>query len=191
MVSYKEELQKATDLLAEKGYLFLGQNMRFGGTSMFHMLKHLPLEQRIEIPVFEDIQMGMSIGLSLQGIKVCSVFARMDFIILAINEIVNHGDRVRLMSKGQFKLKGLIIRTAIGSTNPLMPGEQHSGDYCKGIQEMCKEIRVVKLDKADQIYLEYEKAIESEVPTILVEIPDLYNQELTNDLIESRKQLIK
>ena len=74
MVSYKEELQRATNLLGEKGYLFLGQNMRFGGTSMYHMIKHLPEERRIEVPVFEDIQMGMSIGLSLQGIKVCSVF---------------------------------------------------------------------------------------------------------------------
>lgn len=191
MLSYKDELQKATNLLGINNYLFLGQNMRFGGTSMFHMIKHLPLEQRVEIPVFEDIQMGMSIGLSLQGIKVCSVFPRMDFIILAVNQIVNHADRVRLMSKGQFKLKGLIIRTAIGSVSPLMPGEQHSGDYCKGLQEMCKEIKVVKLESAEQIYPAYKEAIYSEVPTILVEIPDLYNQELTDDLIESRKQLIK
>jgi len=191
MISYKEELQRATNLLGENGYLFFGQNMRFGGTSMYHMIKHLPEAQRIEIPVFEDIQMGMSIGLALNGIKVCSVFPRMDFIILAINQIVNHADRVRLMSDGQFKLKGLIIRTAIGSVSPLMPGEQHSGDYCDGIQQMCKEIKVIKLKKAEQIYSAYENAINSDIPTILVEIPDLYNSELANDLIDSRKNLIK
>jgi len=191
MMSYKEELQRATNLLGEKGYLFLGQNMRFGGTSMYHMIKHLPEERRIEVPVFEDIQMGMSIGLSLQGIKVCSIFPRMDFLILATNQLVNHADRVRLMSKDQFKLKGLIIRTAIGSVNPLMPGEQHSGDYCEGLQKMCKEIKVIKLEKSEQIYSEYEKAIESEIPTVLVEIPDLYNSELTDELIESRRNLIK
>ena len=191
MKSYKEELQRATDLLGENGYTFFGQNMRFGGTSMYHMIKHLPEEQRIEIPVFEDIQMGMSIGLALNGIKICSVFPRMDFIILAINQIVNHADRVRLMSDDQFKLKGLIIRTAIGSVSPLMPGEQHSGDYCEGIQQMCKEIKVVKLEKAEQIYSAYEKAIQSDIPTILVEIPDLYNSELTDELINTRKKLIK
>jgi pyruvate/2-oxoglutarate/acetoin dehydrogenase E1 component len=191
MISYKNELQKATNLLGEKGYLFLGQNMRFGGTSMYHMIKHLPEEQRWELPVFEDTQMGMSIGMSLNGVKVCSVFPRMDFLILAINQLVNHADRVRLMSDGQFKLKGLIIRSAIGSVKPLFPGEQHSGDYCEAIQKMCKEIKVVKLEDASRIYEEYEKAIESEVPTLLVEIPDLYNQELTEDLIQSRKDLIK
>ena len=191
MKSYKDELQRATNLLGENEYTFFGQNMRFGGTSMYHMIKHLPEDQRIEVPVFEDIQMGMSIGLALNGIKVCSVFPRMDFIILAINQIVNHADRVRLMSDGQFKLKGLIIRTAIGSTSPLMPGEQHSGDYCDGIQAMCKDIKVVKLTSAEMICPEYEKAMKSDVPTILVEVPDLYNSELTDELIESRKNLIK
>lgn len=191
MKSYKEELQRATNLLGENDYLFFGQNMRFGGTSMYHMIKHLPEEQRIEVPVFEDIQMGMSIGLALNGIKVCSVFPRMDFIILAINQIVNHADRVRLMSDGQFTLNGLIIRTAIGSTNPLMPGEQHSGDYCEGIQKMCKDIKVIKLTSAEQIYPAYEEAMNSDMPTILVEVPDLYNSELTDELIESRKTLIK
>ena len=57
-MNYKEELQKATDILAENGYIFHGQNMRAGGTSLFHMIKHIPEEQRIEVPVFEDIQMG-------------------------------------------------------------------------------------------------------------------------------------
>ena len=191
MATYKEELQRATDLLGDKGYIFFGQNMRFGGTSMYHMIKHLPEEQRIEVPVFEDVQMGMSIGLSLSGLKICSVFPRMDFLILAINQIVNHADRVRLMSNGQFKLKGLIIRSAIGSTAPLMPGEQHSGDYCDGIQQMCKEIKVIKLTSTEMIYPAYEAAIESDVPTLLVEVPDLYNSELTDELIASRKQLIK
>ena len=191
MKSYKEELQRATDLLGENGYTFFGQNMRFGGTSMYHMIKHLPEEQRIEIPVFEDIQMGMSIGLALNGIKICSVFPRMDFIILAINQIINHADRVRLMSNEQFKLKGLIIRTAIGSVSPLIPGEQHSGDYCDGIQQMCKEIKVIKLENAEQICPAYKDAMNSDIPTILVEIPDLYNSELTDELIDSRKHLIK
>lgn len=190
-MTYKDELQKATDILGKAGYIFLGQNMKFGGTSMFHMIKHLPENQRIEIPVFEDIQMGMSTGMSLEGFKVCTVYPRMDFLILAINQIVNHADRVRLMSDGQFKLKGLIIRSAVGSTKPLFPGEQHSGDYCEAIQKMCKEIKVVKLETAEQIVPAYLEAMESEVPTLIVELPDLYNSELTDQLIESRKVIIQ
>lgn len=186
-MSYKDELQKATDILAADGYIFFGQNMRSGGTSMFHMIKHLPLSQRIELPVFEDVQMGMGIGMALAGLKICSVFPRMDFLILGINQLVNHADKIKRMSDGQFTLNGLIIRSAIGSVKPLFPGEQHSGDYCDGIQKMCKDIKVVKLTNADTIVESYADAMKSDIPTLLVEIPDLYNHEMKSELIEARK----
>ena len=143
-MNYKEELQKATNILGENGYIFLGQNMLAGGTSMYHMVKHLPVEQRIELPVFEEIQMGMSIGMALENVKVCSIYPRWDFLICAINQLVNHADKVKRMSNGQFKLKGLIIRTAVGSVAPMFPGEQHCGDYTEAVKLMCKDIKVIK-----------------------------------------------
>ena len=87
MVNYKEELQRATDLLAKNNYIFLGQNVRYGGTSMYHMIKHLPEEQRIELPVFEEVQAGIATGMALEGEKICSIYPRMDFLILAMNII--------------------------------------------------------------------------------------------------------
>jgi pyruvate/2-oxoglutarate/acetoin dehydrogenase E1 component len=185
-MNYKEELQRATNLLAENGYIFIGQNMVAGGTSMYHMVKHLPIEQRIELPVMEEVQMGMSIGMSLEGIKVCSTYPRMDFLILAINQLVNHADKIRLMSNGQFKTKGLIIRCAVGSTTPMFSGEQHSGNYVKQIKEMVKDMNVVELTSGEQIYSEYEKAMNSDVPTLLVEYADLYNMNLIYDIEKSK-----
>ena len=55
MANYKDELVKANNLLAEKGYIFLGQNMKFGGTSQFHMVKHLPESQRWDFEVIDGI----------------------------------------------------------------------------------------------------------------------------------------
>lgn len=190
-MNYKDELQRATDMLAEADYIFLGQNMKFGGTSMYHMVKHLPEKQRIELPVFEETQMGMTIGMTLEGLKICSVYPRMDFLILAINQIVNHADKIKRMSDGQFKLKGMIIRTAIGSTKPLFSGEQHSGDYTEAVRLMCKDIKVIKLETAEQIVPAYKEAMESDVPTIIIEVPDLYNEDLKPELIESRKNIIR
>lgn len=187
-MNYKDELQKATNILAENGYVFFGQNMRAGGTSLYHMIKHLPEEQRVEVPVFEDIQMGMSLGMSLDGIKVCSIFPRWDFLICAINQLVNHLDKVRLMSCGQFKARGLIVRTCVGSISPLFPGEQHCGDYTEAVKMMCKEIKVVKLESPEQIIPSYLEAMESETPTLLIEIPDKYNMDLRSELIKSRAQ---
>src|SRR3990167_959325 len=171
-MNYKDELQKATNLLAEKGYIFIGQNMKYSGTSMFQMIKHIPEEQRIELPVAEEMQMGMSLGMSLNGLKICSVYPRWDFLILATNQIVNHLDKVKRMSNGQFKLKGLIIRTAVGSVEPMFPGEQHCGDYTEAVKLMCKDIKVIKLETPEQIVPAYLEAMESDVPTLLVEIPD-------------------
>ena len=186
MVSYKDELQRATDLLAKEGYLFIGQNVLAGGTSLYHMVKHLPIEQRIELPVFEEIQMGMSIGMTLEGLKVCTTYPRMDFIILALNQIINHADKIKAMSKDQFKLKGLIIRVAVGSTKPIFSGEQHSGDYTKAFKSMCKHIKVVKLMKPEQIVPAYKKAMKSDTPTIIIEVADLYNSGLVKDIQKSK-----
>lgn len=189
-MNYKEELQTATDILADNGYVFLGQNMVAGGTSLYHMVKHLPIEQRIEVPVFEDVQMGMAIGMTLEGMKVCCAYPRWDFMILATNQIVNHADKVKRMSDGQFKLKGLIIRTCVGSVKPMFPGEQHSGDYTEAFKLMCKDIKIVDLLTPEQIVPAYREALESDVPTMLVEHPDLYNSDLIYD-IEKSKDVVK
>jgi pyruvate/2-oxoglutarate/acetoin dehydrogenase E1 component len=185
MVNYKDELQRATNLLADNGYIFIGQNMVAGGTSMYHMVKHLPLNQRIELPVFEDIQAGIATGMALEGLKVCSVYPRMDFLICAINQIVNHLDKAEVMSDGQFKPK-VIIRTCVGSVKPMMPGPQHCQNYYNELKSMCKNINVVLLDKAEMVYEEYEKAMNSDKSTILIELSDLYNVNLIYDIEKSK-----
>lgn len=186
METYKDELIKANNLLAENGYVFIGQNIKYGGTSQYHMLKHLPDNQRIELPVFEETQMGMSIGMTLEGLKVCSVYPRWDFLILATNQLINHADKIKRMSDNQFKLKGLIIKTCVGSIKPMFPGEQHCGDYTEEFKKMFKDINVVKLERAEDIVPAYKEAMESDTPTLIVECPDLYNLNLKDDIKESK-----
>ena len=186
-MTYLEEIQKAMNKLGEEGYIFLGQNMVAGGTSMFHTVKHLSIDQRIEIPVFEDVQAGMAIGMSLEGLKVCSVYPRWDFMLLAFNQLVNHADKVKRMSNGQFTLKGLIFRVAVGSVKPMFPGEQHCGDYTEALKLMCKDIKVIKLEKSEDVYPAYLEAIESDTPTVIVELPDLYNKSLIKDIEGSKE----
>lgn len=188
-MSYKDELIRAMNLLGEqKNALFVGQNVLYGGTSMYHTFKHLPKEKMIEVPVFEEIQAGICTGLALQGFLPISIYPRMDFLILAMNQIVNHLDKAEAMSDGGFKPK-VIMRTAIGSTEPLMPGPQHCQDYTAALQLMCKNINVVKLERANMVYSAYYRALHADTSTILIEIPDLYNQDLTEELKASRKKL--
>ena len=190
MVSYKEELERAMRMLADHPKtLFIGQNTIYGGTSMFWTINELPIEKRIELPVFEDVQSGISLGLALEGYIPVSLYPRMDFLLLAFNQIINHLDKAEEMSDGKFKPK-VIIRTAIGSVKPLMPGPQHCQNYYNELKTMCKNIDIVLIEKAEQVFEEYKKALASDRSTILVEIPDIYNQELEGIFAEARKKTL-
>ena len=185
-MTYKDELMKAMKILAEnEKTIFIGQTLVAGGSSMKWTMEDIPKERMIELPVMEEVQMGISLGLSLEGYIPVSVYPRFDFLILAINQLVNHIDKTEEMSEGRFKPK-VIIRTAIGSVDPLMPGPQHCQDHTEALKKMCTNINIVKLERAEQIVLEYKKALESDKSTVLIEIPDMYNKELEDKLKETR-----
>mgnify|MGYP000117600495 CR=1 FL=1 len=79
---------------------------------MFNSLKSVDPNKRIELPVFEDTQMGIATGLALNGFIPVNCYPRFDFLILAMNQLVNHLDKIRYMSFNQFKPR-VIIRTEI------------------------------------------------------------------------------
>ncbi len=175
MGDYFDELKKAMLLLAQnEKVIFIGQAVAYKGTALFKTLEGIPEDKRIELPVFEDVQMGMSTGLSLEGFIPVSIFPRMDFMILGINQLVNHMDKIELMSQGQFKPK-VIIRTAVGSIKPLFPGPQHCQDHSEALKKMLTNVDVVKLTKKEDIIPAYQQALNSGKSTILIEIPDLYH----------------
>ena len=130
----------------------------------------------------------------LEGFIPISIYPRMDFLICAMDQLVNHLDKASQMSDGQFR-PGVIIRTAVGSTAPLMPGPQHCQDHSFILDQACDMVQVIELDDVNDVYSEYEFALEQAkkgISTILVEYPDLYNKDMEAELIESRKQpLIK
>ena len=66
------------------------------------------------MPVMEDVQMGMSMGMAMNGLTPISCFPRFDFILLAMNQLINHLDKIQHMSKNQFCPR-VIIRTAVGA----------------------------------------------------------------------------
>ncbi len=131
------------------------------------------MEQRIELPIMEDSQLGISIGMALEGLKVCSIYPRIDFLIMAMSQLALHLDKIEEMSDGQYKPK-IIIRTAIGSVKPLFPGPQHNNDFTTALKLMLNNTDVIKLDRLEKILPAYDKAMTSDRSTILVEVPDLY-----------------
>ena len=170
-MKYKDEIIEAMNLLAQDDrVIFIGQNVIYSGAIAIHeTLKHVPLSKRIEVPVFEDTQLGLSIGLSLEGYIPVSIFPRVDFLIIAANQLVNHLDKIEGMSCGRFKPK-VIIRCCVGSTHPLNPGPQHCQDHTLALEALLTNVDVVKLVEADTIVPAYKRALESNKSTILIEL---------------------
>ena len=175
---YFDELKRSMNWIAtQPDTLFVGQAVAVPGTAMFNTLKEIPENQRIELPVFEDTQMGMSLGMSIAGKRVISVFPRWNFLICATNQLVNHVDKYKLMSDGRIS-PSLIIRTSVGSERPLFPGHQHIGNYSEPFRQMLKNTDIVELHEPEQIYEEYQNAFNRSDgrSTILVEFGDFYNE---------------
>ena len=171
---YQQNVVKAMEMLGKhKDTIFIGQTIVYGGSPMFQSCRKVPKKKKIELPVFEDTQMGMSIGLALEGFIPVSIFPRIDFLICATNQLVNHLDKVREMSKGEFQ-PGVIIRTQIGNKYPLYPGAQHCQDYTQALKKMCKDILIIKIRNEKQVIPSYELALhraEIGQSTLLIEVP--------------------
>lgn len=171
-MSYWDELCLAMNLLADdERTVFVGQGVGCDGTSMASTFKDIEAEKRIEFPVAEDMQMGMSIGMSLRGLIPICVFPRWNFVICATNQIVNHLDRLSLYSDYRPKV---IIRTAVPSKVPFNPGPQHDDDFTQAFRSMLRTTDVVCLHSESDIVPQYTKALHSPRSTILVEFTSHY-----------------
>ena len=174
-MTYYDELCKAMEMLAEHPRsIFLGQAVEDEGTGMTRSFAKVPRDKLLELPVFEDTQLGMSIGLSLAGELPISVYPRINFLLLAVNQLVLHLDRLPLYSGWKPKV---IIRTAVATPEPLDPGPQHLGDFSDGLYRMLKTVEIVKLVHTSQIVPNYKYALERNSSTILVEYVNLYGSQ--------------
>ena len=175
---YFQALSDAMTWLAEQGdTVFLGQAVEVPGTAMSNTLQHVDKAKLIEMPVAEEMQMGVSIGLAMAGTVPVSIFPRWNFLLLAVNQLVNHLDRMPKISNGGFSPK-VIIRPSAGSERPLHPQYQHVGDFTDPFKAMLENIEIIRLQESEQIVNSYKRAYEREDgrSTILVEYGDYYNE---------------
>lgn len=177
-MKYFDELKRSMDFLAqEPRTVFLGQAVAVAGTAMTNTLTGVPADRLIELPVAEEMQMGMTTGMALTGLIPVSIFPRWNFLLCGLNQLVNHLDKIGEMSNGGYKAKA-IVRTGIGSQRPLHPQHQHVGDFTDALRAMCTTIEVIRLEEPWDIFPAYEKALmrTDGRSTILVEYGDYYGE---------------
>ena len=161
MNKYVKDIRRSMKFLSSyKNSIFIGQSVKFPGSSIYTSLSDVPKSKRLELPVFEDAQMGMSIGLALEGFLPITCFPRFDFLILALNQLVNHADKIDLLTNNKFKSK-IIVRTMVGAKKPLDGGPQHTQDHTEGIKKLLKYSYVKKLGKNSDIFKEYTRVTKS------------------------------
>jgi pyruvate/2-oxoglutarate/acetoin dehydrogenase E1 component len=172
MTPYKDALTESMTFLGNRpNTIFVGQQIVYAGNPMSTTLGDVPKDKMIELPVMEETQMGMTLGMAMTGKTVISFYPRWDFIILAANQLINHIDKYQLMTG---KTANILIRLGKGSTIPLDPGHQHKGNYLEEFKSMCPNIKFHNLTDYNSIVDTYKTAYLEGGVHVLVEYPELY-----------------
>ena len=172
MTVYKDSLTTAMTYLGNKDdTIFIGQQIVYAGNPMSTTLGNVSKDKMIEVPVMEETQMGMSLGLSMTGKTVITFYPRWDFLVSSTNQLVNHVDKYTLMTG---KKANILIRLGKGSDKPLDPGHQHKGNYINEFKSLCPNIKFHDLTNYSSIVDSYTSAYEEGGVHVLVEYPELY-----------------
>ena len=173
-ISYKDTLINAmTELSKLNETIFIGQQIVYAGNPMSTTLMEVPKEKMIEVPVMEETQMGIGLGLAMVGKTVISFYPRWDFLISAANQLINHVDKFELMTG---KKLNILIRVGKGADTPLDPGHQHKANYVEQFKTMCPNIEIHDLKTWQDVELSYNYVIKEGGIHILAEYPELYNK---------------
>lgn len=169
---YNQKLKEAMNWIgAQDRVMILGQAVCYAGTGCYESITEVPADKKMEFPVAENFQIGVSTGMAINGMVPVSVVPRWNFLLCATDQIVNHLDKMALMSEGRCNPK-VIIRVAKGSEKPVDPQDQHKGNFTEAFRLMCKNIDIIELHNPEDILPAYQAAYISNRSTILVEYPD-------------------
>ena len=171
---YKEELDRAMEWLSTKpDTVFMGQAIGFSGHAISNTMAKVPQDKRVELPVFEELQLGIATGMALEGWVPVTCYPRFDFFILGLNQLVNHLDKMKDMSKDDMNPK-VIIRVAVGSKVPFSAGPQHTQNHTEAMKKMLTEVEVIELIEPEEIFPAFEQAYNSNKSFLIIEHSEYY-----------------
>jgi deoxyxylulose-5-phosphate synthase len=168
--SYKDAMSIAMTELGQLGAIFIGYNVAKGDA--MGTLKNVPLEQKLETPVAENLMSGLAIGMSFEGFVPVLYFERHDFILNALDAIVNHIDKIERISHGEFKVP-VVIRAVTADAGPFYSGITHSQDFTNLLQAGVS-FPVVDPKNGKDVLRAFRDAIESKRPAIIIERKSRY-----------------
>lgn len=124
-ISYKDAVKHCMESFGDKA-IFIGYNVARGDA--MGTLKSIPASQKLETPVAENLMVGLGIGMSFEGFYPVVYFERHDFMMVAMDAIVNHVDKIERISHGKYKVP-MLIRAVCADSGPFYSGPTHSQDF--------------------------------------------------------------
>ncbi|MGL4552071.1 MAG: alpha-ketoacid dehydrogenase subunit beta [Gemmataceae bacterium] len=127
-LSYVEAIREATALEMERdpAVVLFGLDVddpkAIQGTTK-GLVERFGADRVFGTPLSEDAMTGAAVGMALAGLRPIHVHIRMDFLLLAINQLVNVAAKTRYMYGGQASVP-LVVRAMIGKS--WGQGAQHS-----------------------------------------------------------------
>ena len=125
-----------------------------------------------DTPISESAVMGVSIGMALAGWRPVIEIMFIDFITLALDQLVNQAAKARYMSGGQLRVP-LVVRTQGGAG--MRSGAQHSQSLEAWLVHVPGLAVVMPSNAADAASL-LRAAIRADDPVVIVENKALYNR---------------
>lgn len=128
ILSYVEAVREATELemARDPSVIVFGLDVddpkAIQGTTKGLLEKFGP-SRVFGTPLSEDAMTGAAIGMALAGLRPIHIHIRMDFLLLALNQLVNIAAKARYMYGGQVNIP-LVVRSMIGRS--WGQGAQHS-----------------------------------------------------------------
>lgn len=176
IMKYKDAIQQAmTSISTDQKVVHIGYGVGIGGNAAGSLINVSP-EQKIETPVAENLMLGLAIGMSIEGYIPVVYYERFDFIMNAMDALVNHLDKIEQISKKEYSPK-VIIRCLVGGKKaPFFTGVTHTQDFTEGLKLLLTNIDVVKLGAIQDIPKVYFDAYHSNKSTIIIEEKDRFGE---------------
>lgn len=177
-MTYLQAIKEQCERYAkENNGIFIGYNTVFG-SRMYGTLSDVPAHNCIESPVAENLMVGMAVGMALEGYRPVVCFERHDFLLLGLDALVNHIDKLPWLSGDQFKLP-IIIRAIVGSKSPINPGPMHCQDYTLALVASLKHTKIFLASSKENMNRAWSQVGKTDSgAVVIIEYKDDYKKEM-------------
>lgn len=177
-LKFAEAIRAALDAELDSNHdvVIMGEEVGpLGGvfTATLGLQEKFGADRVLDSPICENALVGWSIGAAVEGLRPVVEIMFSDFVLLALDQIVNLGAKVRFMSDGQFSVPLVIRMPGGGGTNH---GPQHSQSL-ESIFAHIPGLVVALPSTAADAYWMMRQAVQLDDPVIFLENKYLYFRE--------------